>query len=218
MIYLQAAPEGATYEKSLDLIGLIFKGGWVMIPLLLLSILTIVIVIERYLFLGKQGVGKKNSFESFLAALKVGNNKEATRLCEEDNAAWSRIFQYAALTEISGDEQEKLMEQAANVEVAYLERRLNVLSIVAGVAPLLGFIGTIAGVITIFFDISTTADISIGVISEGLYQKMVSSAGGLVVGIIAFVFYQLLQNSVDKFVAQMEEYSLQLKTLFLQGK
>ena len=218
MIYLQAAPEGATYEKSLDLIGLIFKGGWVMIPLLLLSILTIVIVIERYLFLGKQGVGKKNNFESFLAALKVGNNKEAMRLCEEDKAAWSRIFQYAALTEISGDEQEKLMDQAANVEVAYLERRLNVLSIVAGVAPLLGFIGTIAGVITIFFDISTTADISIGVISEGLYQKMVSSAGGLVVGIIAFVFYQLLQNSVDKFVAQMEEYSLQLKTLFLQGK
>ncbi len=218
MIYLQAAPEGATYEKSLDLIGLIFKGGWVMIPLLLLSILTIVIVIERYLFLGKQGIGKKNNFENFLAALKVGNNTEAARLCEEDNAAWSRIFQYAALTEISGDEQEKLMEQAANVEVAYLERRLNVLSIVAGVAPLLGFIGTIAGVITIFFDISTTADISIGVISEGLYQKMVSSAGGLVVGIIAFVFYQLLQNSVDKFVAQMEEYSLQLKTLFLQGK
>jgi biopolymer transport protein ExbB len=80
MIYLQAAPEGATYEKSLDLIGLIFKGGWVMIPLLLLSILTIVIVIERYLFLGKQGVGKKNNFESFLAALKVGNNKEAMRL------------------------------------------------------------------------------------------------------------------------------------------
>jgi len=218
MIYLQAAPEGATYEKSLDLIGLIFKGGWVMIPLLLLSILTIVIVIERYLFLGKQGVGRKSNFESFLAALKVGKNKEAMRLCEEDNAAWSRIFQYAALTEISADEQEKLMEQAANVEVAYLERRLNVLSIVAGVAPLLGFIGTIAGVITIFFDISTTADISIGVISEGLYQKMVSSAGGLVVGIIAFVFYQLLQNSVDKFVAQMEEYSLQLKTLFLQGK
>jgi len=218
MIYLQAAPEGATYEKSLDLIGLIFKGGWVMIPLLLLSILTIVIVIERYLFLGKQGVGRKNNFENFLAALKVGNNTEAARLCEEDNAAWSRIFQYAALTEISGDEQEKLMDQAANVEVAYLERRLNVLSIVAGVAPLLGFIGTIAGVITIFFDISTTADISIGVISEGLYQKMVSSAGGLVVGIIAFVFYQLLQNSVDKFVAQMEEYSLQLKTLFLQGK
>jgi biopolymer transport protein ExbB len=215
---LQAAPQGATYEKSLDLIGLIFKGGWVMIPLLLLSILTIVIVIERYLFLGKQGVGKKNNFENFLAALKVGNNTEAARLCEEDNAAWSRIFQYAALTEISADEQEKLMEQAANVEVAYLERRLNVLSIVAGVAPLLGFIGTIAGVITIFFDISTTADISIGVISEGLYQKMVSSAGGLVVGIIAFVFYQLLQNSVDKFVAQMEEYSLQLKTLFLQGK
>jgi biopolymer transport protein ExbB len=218
MIYLNAAPQGANYEKSLDLIGLIFKGGWVMIPLLLLSILTIVIVIERYLFLGKQGVGKKNNFEGFLAALKVGNNTEAARLCEEDNAAWSRIFQYAALTEISGDEQEKLMDQAANVEVAYLERRLNVLSIVAGVAPLLGFIGTIAGVITIFFDISTTADISIGVISEGLYQKMVSSAGGLVVGIIAFVFYQLLQNSVDKFVAQMEEYSLQLKTLFLQGK
>jgi biopolymer transport protein ExbB len=82
---------------------------------------------------------------------------------------------------------------------------------IASIAPLLGFIGTIAGVIVIFFDISTTTDISIGTISEGLYQKMISSATGLVVGILAYLSHHLLQNGVDKFVAQIEEFDLQLK-------
>ena len=98
-----------------------------------------------------------------------------------------------------------------NVEVTRLEKRLNVLSMIASIAPLLGFIGTIAGVIVIFFDISTTTDISIGTISEGLYQKMISSATGLVVGILAYLSHHLLQNGVDKFVAQIEEFDLQLK-------
>jgi biopolymer transport protein ExbB len=133
------------------------------------------------------------------------------RVCEENNSAWARIFQFATLRNKSAEEKEKLKEAAANVEVTRLEKRLNVLSMIASIAPLLGFIGTIAGVIIIFFDISTTTDISIGTISEGLYQKMISSATGLVVGILAYLSHHLLQNGVDKFVAQIEEFDLQLK-------
>lgn len=215
MLFLQSLPEGATLSKSIDLLDLFFKGGWVMYPLLLLSIVVFIVVVDRLRYYSKQSMKNTQAFDNFVALMKAGKRQEALNFCEKENAAWSRIFQFATLTEISEDEREKLMETAANVEVNEMEKRLNVLSIVAGVAPLLGFIGTIAGVITIFFDISMTADISIGTISEGLYQKMVSSAGGLVVGILAFVFYHALRSSVDKFAAQMEEFALQLKVSLL---
>lgn len=204
-------PEGLTAEKSLNLIELLMKGGWVMYPLFALSILVIIIAIERMLYFGKQAVSNTAGFQDFVENMSRGNHENAMRICEENNSAWARIFQFATLINKSAEEREKLQESAANVEVTRLEKRLNVLSMIASIAPLLGFIGTIAGVIVIFFDISTTTDISIGTISEGLYQKMISSAAGLVVGILAYLSHHLLQNSVDRFVAQMEEFDLQLK-------
>jgi biopolymer transport protein ExbB len=89
---------------------------------------------------------------------------------------------------------------------------------IAGLAPLLGFIGTIIGVINIFFSISVSKDISIGVISEGLYQKMVSSAAGLVVGIIAFSAYHLLQNSIDGYLGKLQEQALALRMALSKKK
>jgi biopolymer transport protein ExbB len=204
-------------SASLEFFSLIFKGGWVMIPLGMILVFAIYLIIERWLYFNTQDGVHGDKTNRHISYLRSGESHPAVQLCSEEKGAWGRIFIHAG----SGDsmpETDQLLSDATNIEVSQFEKGLSGLSLIAGIAPLLGFIGTIAGVITIFFDISTTADISIGVISEGLYQKMVSSAGGLVVGIIAFVFYQLLQNSVDKFVAQMEEYSLQLKTLFLQGK
>lgn len=211
-LFLQTPiPEGLTAEKSLNLVELLMKGGWVMYPLFALSVLVIIIAIERMLYFGKQGVSNTAGFQEFLENMTHGNHEQAMRVCEENNSAWARIFQFATLRNKSAEEKEKLKEAAANVEVTRLEKRLNVLSMIASIAPLLGFIGTIAGVIVIFFDISTTTDISIGTISEGLYQKMISSATGLVVGILAYLSHHLLQNGVDKFVAQIEEFDLQLK-------
>lgn len=211
-LFLQTPiPEGLTAEKSLNLVELLMKGGWVMYPLFALSVLVIIIAIERILYFGKQGVSNTRGFQEFLENMTHGNHEQAMRVCEENNSAWARIFQFATLRNKSAEEKEKLQEAAANVEVTRLEKRLNVLSMIASIAPLLGFIGTIAGVIVIFFDISTTTDISIGTISEGLYQKMISSATGLVVGILAYLSHHLLQNGVDKFVAQIEEFDLQLK-------
>jgi biopolymer transport protein ExbB len=95
--------------------------------------------------------------------------------------------------------------------VSRLEKGLSYLSMIAGLAPLFGFVGTIIGVITIFFDISISSDISISIISEGLYKKMVLSAAGLVVGILAFSAYHLFQNQIDKFVSNVQEHALVLK-------
>jgi biopolymer transport protein ExbB len=157
-----------------------------------------------------------NNIKDYLHSGKIDSARE---LCRNTNTPVSRTIE-KGISRLGKPTREitEAMETHGRIEISNAEKNLHILSMAARIAPMLGFIGTIAGVVTIFYDISLSGDISIKSISGGLYQKMVSSAGGLVVGIIAFVFYQLLQNSVDKFVAQMEEYSLQLKTLFLQGK
>lgn len=202
MVLLQAQ------EASLDVFALLTKGGVVMIPLMLLSVIAIVLIFERMMFFSKNLNTDEKNFKHLLDLLRDNKKKEAAEWCEQKKSSWGRIFIYSAVSE---EDTDKLMEDAANVELSRLEKSLNYLTIIAGVAPLLGFIGTIAGVITIFFDISNSQDISIAVISEGLYKKMVSSATGLVVGIIAFTAYHLFLNQVDGFAARIQEQALKLR-------
>ena len=101
------------------------------------------------------------------------------------------------------------MERAANIEVGEMEKKLGHLGLIAGIAPTLGFIGTISGVIKIFYSISQTEDISIGNISGGLYEKMISSGAGLVVGIIAYSAYHLFNGKIDSFVLSIQRQVLE---------
>ena len=207
MIFLQSA-----IEPKLDVIALLMKGGLVMAVLVVLSILALVLIFERLMFFSKNmkvSDAKLNMLVDHIAAERYS---EASKVCDSEDNSWGRVFRYAAKSETTDVEKiDALMEDAANVEVTRLEKGLTSLSMIAGLAPLLGFIGTIIGVINIFFKISTSKDISISVISEGLYQKMVSSAGGLVVGIIAFAAYHLLQNQIDSYIGKLQEHSLALR-------
>ena len=99
---------------------------------------------------------------------------------------------------------EESIEIVGKFEVYKLEKNLAILAIVAGIAPMFGFIGTIIGVIKIFHDISIAGDVSISSVSAGLYAKMVSSASGLIVGIVAFVCYHWLNIMIEKIVQRME--------------
>lgn len=201
-----------TVKPSIDIFALLMKGGVVMIPLAVLSLVAVILILERLLFLGKNTKISEANHKALIQHLTSGNYDAAAQLCSKTDSSWGRIFIFAATDKNQSiDELDRMMEEAANVEVARLEKGINYLSMIAGIAPLLGFIGTIIGVITIFFDISTSSDISISVISEGLYKKMVSSATGLVVGIIAYAGYHLFQNSIDGFVAKIQEQALQLK-------
>ena len=111
---------------------------------------------------------------------------------------------------------EAYMSDTANIELSKMEKRLNILSIIAGIAPMLGFVGTISGIIKIFYQISVTDNISIGVISGGLYEKMITSGSGLIVGIVAFTGYQLLQSKIDKFALRMQEMVKSFRSVLLQ--
>ena len=110
---------------------------------------------------------------------------------------------------------ESAMETKGSVELSAMEGNLHYLSLIARVAPMLGFVGTIWGVINIFYSISTTNDISIGAISGGLYLKMVASFAGLLVGIIAFLGYQLYIRRIDRFAERLQEQSLKLMEILV---
>lgn len=206
-------------KPSIDVFELLLKGGMVMIPLALLSVLALVMIIERSMYFSRHLKIPDAAYREFLSHMSRGDLKKANAVCAKQTNSWGRIFIYATVGQSPESRLSELdaeMEEAAEVEVARLEKGLNYLSIVAGVAPLLGFIGTIVGVITIFFDISVSQDISISVISEGLYKKMVTSATGLVIGIIAYAAYHLFQNQIDQFVNAVREQSLNLKVALKQ--
>lgn len=199
-------------EPSLDVIGLLMKGGVVMLILVLLSVAALILIAERMMFFSKNLRVSDAKLKELAKAVESGKPDDVRSICIASNDSWGRIFLYTASAMESGQkDMDAVLEDAAGVEVARVEKGLNYLSMISGLAPLFGFIGTIIGVITIFFDISVSQDISISVISEGLYKKMVLSAAGLVVGILAFSAYHLLQNQVDAFVAKIQEHGLILK-------
>ena len=107
------------------------------------------------------------------------------------------------------------MNQSGSNELAKLEKNLSVLNITGRIAPMFGFIGTIFGVIKIFYDINVAGDISIKSISEGLYEKMITSGAGLIVGVLAYTFLHLLQGKIDGFLLKMQRQVLEFKNLLL---
>ncbi len=143
-------------------------------------------------------------------SLRSGNLDLATSITERNGTANGNILKEGVLTigrPIA--EIESNMERAANIEIGQMERKLGHLGLIAGIAPTLGFIGTISGVIKIFYSISVTEDISIGNISGGLYEKMISSGAGLIVGIIAFAGYHLFNGKIDDFSLAIQKQVLE---------
>ena len=130
---------------------------------------------------------------------------QAVATLQAGNSSYSRIF-YHATRSIGKPikEVESSIETAAQIEMNKMGKDLHYLGLFAGIAPMLGFIGTIAGVIKIFYDISLSDNISIGIISGGLYQKMISSGLGLIVGVVAYTGYHILSIMIDKYMNRVE--------------
>jgi biopolymer transport protein ExbB len=184
---------------------LILAGGVVMIPIGILAILAFVIFFERYFTIRNASKNENNLMVQVRASIVSGNLESAVAICRSNNSPLGRMLQKGLLRigrpikDIEG-----AIENVGKLEVSKLEKNIGILGIVAGIAPMFGFLGTIAGVIKIFFDISTTDNFSIGTISGGLYVKMITSAAGLTIGIIAYVFYHILNMMVDKVILRLE--------------
>ena len=184
---------------------LLMKGGFIMIPIILLSIFSIYLFIERFLYIRKSTVVDDNLVYNIIGEIRNKKREEALLMTRNDNTALGRILESGlSMPGKTPQDVENYMEATANIEISEMERNTGYLGIIAGIAPMLGFIGTIAGVIKIFYNISLADNISIGIIAGGLYQKMICSGTGLIVGVIAYSCYHYLQMMIDRYSIDMQ--------------
>lgn len=196
-------------QDSITLIDLIMKGGIIMVPIVLLSFLAIYVIAERFLTIGKASANADIILSKLRLLITSGDIKGAKAVAEQYNSPVANMLM-KGVSKIGQPIKniETAMESAGKIEVMKLEKNMALLGIVASIAPMLGFVGTIAGVITIFYNISLADNISIGLIAGGLYQKMVTSAAGLIVGMIAHTGYHYLQMMIDNVVLKLETSAL----------
>ena len=201
-------------EVSFSILDLVQKGGWIMLPIGLLSVITVYIFIERYVVVKRASRQDANFMNNIRDFIYQGRIDSALAFCKNSNRPISRMIE-KGIKRISRPmkEIEESIEIIGKFEVYKLEKNLVILAIIAGIAPMFGFIGTIIGVIKIFHDISLAGDVSITSVSAGLYTKMVSSAAGLMVGIIAFVCYHWLNIMIEKVVQRLEQNAMEFMDL-----
>ncbi len=212
---LAAAASNVVIEKiapntEISVLGFILKGGFFLIPIAILLFYTFYVIIERYLFINKKSKVDPLLMRDVRDHLTAGNFDLARSITERTNTASGNVIKEGIL--LIGRpiaEIESNMDRAADIEIAEMEQHLGHLGLIAGIAPTLGFIGTISGVIKIFYSISVTENISIGNISGGLYEKMISSGSGLIVGIIAYSAYHLLNGKIDNYALKVQKQILE---------
>jgi len=203
---LQIGIQNSPAAANISGIDLLLNGGWILVPIGILSLLSCYLIIVKYIEIRRYTKAEPNIITAFHTYLKKGDLAQAVATLQAGNSSYSRIFFHA--TKNIGRpirEVESSIESAAQIEMNKMNKDLHYLGLFAGIAPMLGFIGTIAGVIKIFYSISLADNISIGIISGGLYQKMISSGLGLIVGVIAYTGYHMLSIMIDKYMNRIEE-------------
>ncbi|MFZ4261116.1 MotA/TolQ/ExbB proton channel family protein [Sphingobacterium sp. HJSM2_6] len=192
-------------QDDLNLIQLLMKGGWIMIPILLLFFLGLIIFFERYITISKAGKTEGGLLAQVKSNVMSGKLDAAIAVCRSSNSALSRMLQ-KGLTRVGRPikDIEGAIENQGKLEVSRLEKNINILGIIAGIAPMLGFVGTIFGVIQIFREVEIAGGIDIGSVSGGLYVKMIASASGLTIGILAYIGYHILNMMVERLILRIE--------------
>jgi len=192
-------------EQSISLWDLAVKGGPILIPIVLLSIAAVYIFFERFFTIRRFSKIDTNFMNQIRDHVHHGNIESARSLCKNTNSPVARMIE-KGLMRLGKPIQdiEGAIENVGKLEIYKMEKNMGVLSTIAGLAPMFGFLGTIFGVIKIFYEIHLQNSLEIGTISGGLYVKMISSAAGLLVGIIAYSGYQILLHRIDRAVNQME--------------
>ena len=201
----------ASQEMNFSLIEMAVKGGWLMIVLLLLSIMAIYIFGNKWWMIRKAGKIDKNFMKDIHDMIYEGKIKSALALCQKYDSPIARLVEKGIerigrpLPDIQA-----AVENMGNVEVARLEKGLPMLATIAGGAPMIGFLGTVTGMIEAFFRMSTAGNsIDITLLSGGIYEAMVTTVGGLFVGIIAYFGYNFLTSQISNLVFKMENTTIE---------
>ncbi len=204
----------------MNLLDLFLKGGIFMYPILFCSLLAVVIVVERFLVLRKSAIDAGQFMLKLRSVLQRGNIMEAVNFCSRSNAPLAHILKKGLTKYPEGhDRVREAIENAGKEETFKLEHRLGILASVAGIAPLLGFLGTVTGMIEAFRVIEQLSGaVNPSDLAGGIWEALITTAFGLMVGIVAYGFYNYFVNRVGRFVFEMESGSEEFLDLMVSGK
>ena len=212
-VMAQAVPQ--QQAMSYSLIEMASKGGWLMIVLLALSIIALYIFGKKWWMIRQANKIGKNFMNDIRDYIHEGKIKSAITLCEKYDAPVARLVEKGIgrigrpLADI-----QTAVENTANVEVSRLEKGLSTLATISGGAPMIGFLGTVIGMIQAFFNMSQAGNnIDITLLSSGIYTAMVTTVGGLIVGILAYFGYNYLTSRINSLVFKMESTTIEFMDL-----
>ena len=200
-----AAATQVVPKKEMHLIDLLMQAGWIMIPLALLSIATVYVFVERWMAIKKATEIDGNFMNIIRDNILSGNVTAARNFARNTQNPVGRIID-KGLQRIGKpiDSIENSMENVAQLEMYKLERNVNILSVISKVAPIFGFVGTLVGLMQLFFNINSTGEYELSTIAGGIYTKLITSISGLVIGLVAYLFHNILHTQVEKALNKME--------------
>jgi biopolymer transport protein ExbB len=198
-------------KPSIGLLDLILKGGYMMVPLYVLFVVAVFIFVERLITLRKASKSPKHLMDQVKLLVQSGKVEQARAMCVGENTPVANMIT-KGLERIGSPLKniEVSIENVGKIEIYKLEKNLGILATVAGAAPMIGFLGTVAGMIRAFIGVAQEEGmVSPKLLSTGIYEAMITTAGGLVVGIIAYLGYNYLVSQVSKLVHSMEYTSIE---------
>lgn len=209
-----------TPNETESLLDLFLKGGILMYPILLCSVIALVIVVERFLVLRRSAIDAGQFMLKLRSVLQRGNIMEGINFCSRTSTPLANILRKGLTKFPEGhDRIREAIENAGKEETFKLEHRLGILASIAGIAPLLGFLGTVTGMIGAFRTIQEQGGaVNPGDLAGGIWEALLTTAFGLIVGIISYGFYNYFVNRVGRFVYEMENGSEEFLDLVVSGQ
>jgi biopolymer transport protein ExbB len=202
------AAASTAHENGISLGQMLTMGGWLMIPLVVLFLITIFVFFERMIAVRRASRIEGNFMNIIRDHIVNGNVTAARSFAKNTNNPVARIID-KGIQRIGKpiDSIEKSMENVGKLELYNLERNLSILSLIAGIAPMFGFLGTIFGMFQLFYNLASTGEFTIQTMANGIYTKMITSASGLIIGLLAYIAHNYLSTQVDKTAYKMEASS-----------
>jgi len=212
-VLLQAnvAAEAGQEIAEMNLFDMALRGGWIMIPLAILCILAVYIFIERMIVIKKASQKDATFMNKIKDYINEGKIEAALTLCKKTDTPYSRMIE-KGISRLGRPMSDVMVaiENVGNIEIMKLEKGLPLLATTAGGAPMIGFLGTVVGMVQAFFEMESAGNnVDVTMLAGGIYTAMVTTVAGLIVGILAYFAYNYLTGRVDNVVSNMEAHSLE---------
>ena len=220
LLLIQSTTENAeaaaeVVENQMNYIEMAINGGWIMVPMILLSFVAIYIFVERFFAIRKAAAEDMSFMNKIKEYIHDGKIDSAYSLCQQVDNPVSRMIE-KGISRIGRplSDVNTAIENVGNLEISRLEKGLPTLATVSGGAPMIGFLGTVIGMIRAFFDMANAGNnIDVGLLSSGIYTAMVTTVTGLAIGIMAYFAYNFLVARVEKVVFKLEARTMEFMDL-----